>query len=626
MSGLCGWYAEEPAGVAIERMAAPIGRFERTPLKSATHGRGSVALSGSIDCTSLLQEEGLIVALWGSPGQHARTLAQRWRSHGAWAGAALSGQFAFVILDAQRGEALIAVDRCATRPLFYQLCGASLLFASSQDALLRHPLAGRAPATQALYQYLVLGAMPGSAWEGQHQLGPGECVHLRDGKLARHTWWRMRFNERTVQRGAGLGAAVQAAVGQARGQQQPGVMLSGGSASAALAAQVQLQRAPGAAPVPTFSVAYANGVEAGRQHPARQAARVLDTTHHHQVVRPADLVRAIPKLAALADRPCGDASAVAHYHCALLARAQGTLRLYSGAGLAELFGAGALATRQDRMTRYAALPAVLRQLVIEPLMLRLADAGQAQPAWQVWHDLPERIVLGSRFGAAAAPMLADAFRARLDLDGPRDVLRRWWWSAQCRSSTNRAIALDLRVGLPAKLAASHLGCFLAGVDVTYPYLEDAVIECAAHTDPRHKRPGYFAAHARTLRALVPGSLAHGALARPTGLPFTAWLQADPDVRALAFDSLSDLRRRDLVAAGVIDGLLATPMRAPPAGFGALVWQLMMLEQWFVHRAPHRLLGGAVPAATAPALDVTEPAPPLVPSCPADDPQPVRLDG
>ena len=118
MSGLCGWYAEAPAGVAIERMAAPIGRFERTPLKSATHARGSVALSGSIDCTSLLQEEGLIVALWGSPGQHARTLAQRWRSHGAWAGAALSGQFAFVILDARRGEALVAVDRCATRPLF----------------------------------------------------------------------------------------------------------------------------------------------------------------------------------------------------------------------------------------------------------------------------------------------------------------------------------------------------------------------------------------------------------------------------------------------------------------------------------------------------------------------------
>jgi hypothetical protein len=211
MSGLCGWFAQEPSGITLERMAAPIARFERTPLKSAFHARGAVALSGSIDCTSLLQEEGLIVALWGSPGQHAHTLAQRWRSHGAWAGAALSGQFAFVILDAQRGEALVAVDRFATRPLFYQQSGASLLFASSQDALLRHPLAGRDPSAQALYQYLVLGAMPASAWDGQHQLGPGECVHLRAGKLVRHTWWRMRFDEGAAQRGAGLGVAVQAA-------------------------------------------------------------------------------------------------------------------------------------------------------------------------------------------------------------------------------------------------------------------------------------------------------------------------------------------------------------------------------------------------------------------------------
>jgi asparagine synthase (glutamine-hydrolysing) len=153
--------------------------------------------------------------------------------------------------------------------------------------------------------------------------------------------------------------------------------------------------------------------------------------------------------------------------------------------------------------------------------------------------------------------------------------------------------------LPARLAASHLGCFLAGVDVAYPFLDDAVVNCAAHTDPRHKRPGYFARHVRTMRTLAPRGMPRRAAA--TQLPFTAWLQADPNLRALAFDSLADLRRRDIVAGSIIDGLLATPMAAPAPGFGALVWQLMMLEQWFVHRAPHRLLGGAVPVPSTPAL-------------------------
>jgi asparagine synthase (glutamine-hydrolysing) len=198
MSGLCGWLAQDPSSVSIERMATPINRYERTPLQSVVAGRGAAALAGSIDCTSLFHEDGLIVALWGGPGQHAALLAQRWRRQGVWACASLAGQFAFAIIDVRAGEAMLAVDRCASRPLHYEMAGQTLLFSSSQDALLRHPLAGRDASPQALYDYLALGVMPASAWEGQHQLGPGEYVHLRAGRLVRQQWWRMRFHEHSA--------------------------------------------------------------------------------------------------------------------------------------------------------------------------------------------------------------------------------------------------------------------------------------------------------------------------------------------------------------------------------------------------------------------------------------------
>jgi hypothetical protein len=84
------------------------------------------------------------------------------------------------------------------------------------------------------------------------------------------------------------------------------------------------------------------------------------------------------------------------------------------------------------------------------------------------------------------------------------------------------------------------------------------------------------------------------------------------------------RRRAIVADAVIDGLLDTPVTAPSPHFGALVWQLMMLEQWFVHRASHRLLGGAVPAAGAPELNVAPPGSVRGLICRVDDPHPVRL--
>jgi asparagine synthase (glutamine-hydrolysing) len=591
MSGLCGWMSATPSPIAMEKMAAPICRFERTPLKSAAHGFGAAALAGSIDCTSLLHENGLIIALWGNPGQDAHALARRWRSHGPWACAALSGQFAFAILDERSGEGMLAVDRFATRPLYYQACGDGVVFASTQDALLRHPLAGRDASGQALYQYLVLGTMPGGAWEGQQQLGPGECLHLRAGRVVRHTWWRMRFDEHANAYAAGhctgLAATLQDVLAATGGDQETGVMLSGGGASAALAALLQAQPRGGIDPVPTFSVAYLDDAD-----PARHVAKMLQGRHHHQVIAPADLVDAIPKLAALADRPCGDSSAVGHYYCALLARGHGTLRLFNGAGLLDLFGAGPLP-----------LP--------PPRWADLWPWGSS--AEHAARDLPARLVHASPFGRTrCADMLHPGLLDRIadERDAPLALLRQWWWGAQCRTATNRAIALDVRLSLAPRLAATQLGASLAGVDVAFPFLDEAVTACAAHTDPGQKHPGWWSAQARTLRALAPGLPARGAPAAT--VPLAAWLQSDPDLRALALDSVADLRRRALVADSVIDGLLADP------GDGRLVWQLMLLEQWFVHRAPHRAAPAPAPAPVA--------AAPVLARCRADDPHPVGLPG
>lgn len=581
MSGLCGWLAQDTSSMSIERMATPICRYERTPLQSVVACRGAAALSGSIDGTSLFHEDGLIVALWGGPGQHAALLAQRWRRQGVWACASLAGQFAFAIIDERSGEAMLAVDRCASRPLHYELAGQNLLFASSQDALLRHPLAGRDASPQALYDYLALGSMPASAWEGQHQLGPGEYVHLRAGRLVRQQWWRMRFHEHSTP-ATSLAVALGTAIAGLEGSLQPGVLLDGGLASAALAAPRGLE-----APAPTFSVAYAKA--------ARDEAAASQAGHHSITVTPHDLIDAIPKLAACSDRPCGDSSAVAAYFGASLARAQGTLRLLGGAGGAALFGSGELATHQRRLGRYLALPAPLRQLLVEPVMARWRGA-----AWvdRMGRDLPARIIDASPFApAAAARMLAPALLEAVDVDAPLALLRRWWWSAQCKDGVNRAITLDLQLALPAQVAAATHGCALAGVDIAFPFLDPAVIECASHTDPRRKNGGRKAPLVQALRALAPG---HARRGMEGVLPFSAWLAADPALRIFAFDSLSDLRRRHVVAPSVIDNLLSRPKGAATAPGAALVWQLMMLEQWFVYRAPHRLL-------TRP----REPAPPSI---------------
>jgi asparagine synthase (glutamine-hydrolysing) len=71
-----------------------------------------------------------------------------------------------------------------------------------------------------------------------------------------------------------------------------------------------------------------------------------------------------------------------------------------------------------------------------------------------------------------------------------------------------------------------------------------------------------------------------------------WLLADARLKALAFDSLSDLRKRGIVRAGFLDQLLARSLAEDPGRHGRMIWMLMMLEQWFAQRR------GLVPAAAA----------------------------
>ena len=81
-----------------------------------------------------------------------------------------------------------------------------------------------------------------------------------------------------------------------------------------------------------------------------------------------------------------------------------------------------------------------------------------------------------------------------------------------------------------------------------------------------------------------------------GLPFGHWLQTHAGLRALAYDSLSDLKARRIVRAGFIDELTDKLVPQHPAYHGTMVWVLMMLEQWLRQHATRR--AGDLPSGVA----------------------------
>lgn len=590
MSGLCGWFSREPAAVPIAHMAAPLCRFGGATLRTAAHSLGAAALAGGIDGGSLYHEQGLLIAHWG---ERVDALARLWRTHGAKACTALSGQFAFAILDERGGEALLAVDRSASRPLFYQMIGHTLVFASSADALLLHPGAGRSVEPQAVYNYLYFHGIPAPAaiYKGPRRLAPGEFVHLHDGRVERGRYWRLRFQE------ADCGAAgappgelldtLRGAVQDSLGQQQVGVMLGGGPGSAALAA---LLAAGSGARVATYSVDFDAGVR-GAAGPAAQAARLLHSTHHECRVGPGEAADAIPRLAAGFDQPCGDPAALAVFYCAQMARDDGARRLLAGHGAAELFGRRACYARQLRLARYERLPSALRQLVLEPLLFRLCAGMRRGPVAaarayiaQSMLALPARLQHANLLNVyGPASVVAPDYLAAVDVTAPQVALEQSWWLVQGRTQINRLIALDLQYGLSERTLPAHArACELAGVIGAYPWLSDAVVALAARLDPAAKQGGTGCAFRNGLAGALPRRLL-GARGQGLAPPFGQWLLSDARLRSLAFDSLSDLRRRGIVRAEFVDTLLARALPANPSRHGRMVWVLMMLELWFGQR-------------------------------------------
>ena len=274
-----------------------------------------------------------------------------------------------------------------------------------------------------------------------------------------------------------------------------------------------------------------------------------------------------------------------------LARDAGVRRVLAGQGAGELFGGSPHYARQARYGRYEAIAPALRQTLIEPLLFHLAGgvkSGILERARdyirQALAPAPQRLDAANPLsGYAHGEMFEDDFLAAVNPAAPLAALDQSWWRADGASEVNRLIALGLQFDLADRALPSLMkGCEMAGVEVGFPYLSDAMVALSARLTPRQKLDGcrlrpFFGA---TLRATLPGRLGADPIA-PV-LPFGLWLQTDTRLTNLAYDSLSDFKARRLVKADFIDRLLGQRVAEHPARHGQMVWLLMMLEQWLVH--------------------------------------------
>ena len=488
-----------------------------------------------------------------------------------------------------------AVDAFAVRTLCCRVRGDRLQLASRADALAE----GCDLDPQALFDYLFFHAIPSprTVFQGVQRVPPAHRAELVDGQVRMTRTWTPEFEPDPSPdfdrlRGE-FRAALQAAVASRLDGGKAACFLSGGTDSSTVAGMIGLASGK---PAATFSIGFeAEGYD--EMAYARIAARHFGTEHHEYYVTPEDLVRHIPAVAAHHDQPFGNSSALPAYCCALRAKEAGVTRLLAGDGGDELFGGNSRYAKQRIFGGYGLLPGPLRRGLLEPFFglpavaqTPLLKKGSSYIE-QARVPMPDRLQMYNllrRLGMR--DVLEPGFLARIDTEGPARQQREVYAQARARHEIDRMLAFDWRYTLAeSDLPKVRGAAELAGIEVAFPMLDDALLAMALRLPPGYKLRGlklrWFFKEA--LRGFLPDEILTKKK-QGFGLPFGVWATRHAALGALASDSLNSVATRGIVRASFVKSLLSELLPAHPGYYGEMVWILMMLEQWLrAHRPDYR---------------------------------------
>ncbi len=617
MSGLCGWIdgraATKDALRVIDCMAAEIALLPTAAIESAA-GEGRALAVGGPDADRHLVAEGAVWAAitgqprWSHPDlaavaeaeDHARALAAAYARYGTDLFDHLHGPWALAVIDARRKRCLIAIDRLAIHPLCYATTAdGGVVFGTTTDSVRVHPSVCATVSPQAMFDYLFLTRVPAplTIYREIAKLFPGEYALLSDGEAVTRPYWSLAYQNLAHADLDELATELKAVLRQAiaRAEEQSGAStigsyLSGGVDSSTVTGLLAEHR--GGA-VDAFGVGFDLDAYDEMAY-ARAAARHFGVRLHEYTVTPQDIVDAAPMIAAAYDEPFGNSSAIAAYCCARTAREHGIERLLAGDGGDELFAGNARYLSQKVFEIWGRIPAWLRRGVIEPVVWGVPGGAAIPPLRKARSyirrasiPLPDRLESYNPLNEVA---LTECFEpdlaAEIDRDGPLAINRMHYSATRSQSPLHCMMHLDLRTVIADDdLRKVRRTAMLAGVDVRFPLLEEEVVGFSAKVPPAALIKGTKLRHffKWALRDfLAPETLRkkkHG-----FGLPFGHWLKSDPALQAIAYDSLSTLKRRGLLRPAFIDSAIEMHRTGHASLHGELVWVLMMLALWLDSRA------------------------------------------
>jgi len=519
-------------------------------------------------------------------------LLELYRLHGTSFVSKLRGMFAFAIWDAPRRRLVLGRDRLGKKPLYFHVGRRGLSFASELQALLADGDIERRADARAIHAYLALGFVPSefAAIAGVRKLGPGCIAVFEDGKLAEERYWRLRFAPR---RGTAedfveeLRHHLFEAVKLRLVSDVPlGAFLSGGIDSSAV---VAVMSELGARPVKTFSIGF-DEKDFSEVSYARQVARLYQTDHHEDVLRP-NAAELLPRLVHAYGEPFADPSALPTYLLAQMTRRHVTVAL-SGDGGDEGF-AGYTRYAHEKMSRlFQRVPRTLLHPIARFIEKRFPGrkVGFLGELGATVRLHARRVLMGdipryaAQFGHFTPEQMAELCSPELEAagaDAGRALLDRLLSEATATDALGRLLEVDTQTYLVDDIFTKvDIASMQSSLEVRCPLVDHVLIEFAATVPSELKMKGFRGKWLlrKALRDLLP----HNILYRQKqgfGIPHSRWLRGD--LRPLLHDTL--LSRRVYDRGQLERPVVARMIEEHDTGrvnHGLRLWNLLWLELWY----------------------------------------------
>jgi asparagine synthase (glutamine-hydrolysing) len=162
-----------------------------------------------------------------------------------------------------------------------------------------------------------------------------------------------------------------------------------------------------------------------------------------------------------------------------------------------------------------------------------------------------------------------------------------WRNATAQTDLNRMLAFDWRYtlaesDLPKVRGTAHL----AGIEVAFPFLDDALLEFSMRLPSEFKVRGmklrWFFKEA--LRGFLPDEII-AKKKQGFGLPFGVWAGQHTALNALMRDAVQGFAVRGIMRPEFLNRLVDVHLPAHPGYYGEMVWIVVVLEQWLRAHAP-----------------------------------------